>query len=117
MFHTNDPARPEVQINVVIPNVRGGILTVPASVVIGTMEVGDEVRRVLAVYDDAVQPRAVDRVTSTNPDKVAVRLLALRDLPAEPGPITAGVRVGGIEVSYESRFRSDTRRNPNTPRR
>jgi hypothetical protein len=102
-FHTNDPGRPEATIGVVVPEVTSGVATVPSSVVVGTVPVGREVRQILTILDDALKPRSVERVTSSNPERVTVRLLpadASHDLASQGGK---GVPIGRLEVVVDTR--------------
>lgn len=76
-FRTNDAARPEGIIALVVPRVTGGVHTVPNSVVVGQVQVGAHVRHVVDIWDDALTPRRVAAVTSSNPELAAVKLVSL----------------------------------------
>lgn len=104
-FRTNDPQQPTVHMDVLVTRVSGGVLTTPESVVFGTVPVGGKVRQFVDVWDPAVSPRAITRVTSTGLDRLTVRLLRDTDSPkrneANPkanGAKPLGVLVGRLEV-------------------
>lgn len=103
VFRTNDPTCPEAAIEVVVSRVTGGISSLPTGVVFGTVPVGDEARQVLKIYDAAVRPRTVERVTSTSPDRIDVCFLPL-DV-GSPGTREGllGVLIGRVEVVLRTR--------------
>lgn len=102
-FHTNDPTRPAVTIEVVVSKVRAGVHAAPASVVFGTVPVGAKVRNVFKVRDGAVDPRAIEQITSTNPGRFTARLL-----PVVPGEVATAEGesssvIGRVEVILETK--------------
>jgi hypothetical protein len=101
-FRTNDPNRPAGRINAVIAQVTGGVLPHPDTVVVGTVQAGTVVRYVVDVRDDAVSPRALDRVTSSQPERVTVRLLEVTKPDPEVGLVRSGVSIAQLEVSVNT---------------
>lgn len=97
-FRTNDPASPERSVRLVIPRVTGGVEPSPRSVVCGAVAVGSEVRRAIDLTDQASPPRPIDRVTSSNPSRVRVRMIP----PGPPGD-TRGKGVARLEVAVDTR--------------
>ncbi len=98
-FRTNDPTRPKADIAVVITRVTGGVFTVPTSVVFADVPVGTGARQVVEVRDFAVRPRKIQRVSSSDPDRLIVRLLEAESPgPAEEQP-AAGALIGRLEIS------------------
>lgn len=105
-FRTNDPARPTGHIEVVISRVTGGVHTSPPSLVVGHVTVGSVVKRILEVRDDAVAPRSLDRVTSSQPERVTVRRIeADAKTPADPAAV--GTRIAILEVTVDTRTPGD----------
>lgn len=95
-FRTNDPAAAERAVRLVVPRITGGVETLPRSVVCGTVPVGSVTHHQVDVTDEAVPPRPIERVTSSDPDRVRVTLLP-------PGPVdptaVRGVPVARLEVT------------------
>jgi hypothetical protein len=74
-FETNDPTHPVGQIRMLVRRVHRGIVACPDKVGLGTVRIGTRVRRVLELYDNSIDPRAVERVTSSQPDRITTKLL------------------------------------------
>jgi hypothetical protein len=72
-FLTNDPTHPEGQITLVFTTRTGGVQVRPGAVAFGTVPIGREARRTVEVSDPDLTPQTVARVTSADPDRVAVR--------------------------------------------
>jgi hypothetical protein len=101
-FRSNDPAQALGQIEAVVGPVSRGVSLSPAPVVFGTVPVGAEVRYVLDVRDTAVPPRAIERISSTRPSRVAVRLLPAAEGPRESESHPDGRVIGQVEVVVET---------------
>jgi hypothetical protein len=102
-FRTNDPTRPEVHIEAVVPKVTGAVTAAPTSVIFGTVPVGSAARQVFEVHDGAVQPRKVVKVVSTNPDRLTARLLpAVLDSIKTIGDSSDSL-IGRVEVILATR--------------
>ncbi len=93
-FHTNDPASPEHTVRLLISRVTGGVETSPKSVAIGSVAVGAKAVHVIDVTDESLTPRLIERVVSSAPDRVRVRLIP-RSSPNDP--------LARIEVEVDSR--------------
>lgn len=98
-FHSNDATRPQAAIEVFVSKVRAGVTTLPTSVGFGTMPIGGEARQVLDIFDGAVKPRVVERVVSTCPERVAVRLLPADGTLPESKDGSPGALIGRVEVT------------------
>ena len=100
-FRTNDPDKPTGQIDAVITQVTGGVFALPASVVVGTIKVGEKVRHVFDVRDDAVTPRALERVHSSQ-ERVKVRILDKSEADEPTGTVHSGVSIARVEVVVDT---------------
>lgn len=96
-FRTNDPHYPEASF-VARMQVAGGITVTPASVLFGSVSIGSESRQVLEVSDNAINPRHIIRVVSSNPNIFPARLLppVTEAKASKPGK---NVLLGRIEVT------------------
>jgi hypothetical protein len=101
-FRTNDPARPEAAIEIIIPRITGATTTVPASVVLGNVTAGTKPVHVVEIRDSAVRPRKVTNVASSNPDRVSARLLAPPEGPADQRYNDLGTLIARVEVAVQS---------------
>jgi hypothetical protein len=98
-FRTNDPDSPEWRLEVFVPRIIGGLVTVPRTVVLGTVLTGRTARQVLEVRDPNPEPQEIERVSTTHPDGLAARWLpAEGDERASASPV-AGAFLGRVEVS------------------
>jgi hypothetical protein len=77
LFHSNDPAHSNGQIDVTIPLVTGGVFAIPRAVVFGSLRVGERVKRVVDLYDAGTPGHQIATVRSSQEDRFKVRLLAL----------------------------------------
>jgi hypothetical protein len=98
-IRTNDPAAPEWRMEIFVPQVIGGVVTTPRSLVFGTLLAGKGAQQVLEVRDTNPTPRMVERVSSSHPDRVAVRWLPAEADAAAPTLRGAGKVLGQVEVS------------------
>ena len=98
-IRTTDPDSPEVTIGVVVSRVIGGVFAVPAHVPVGTVSVGQTMTRRFDLFDTADPPRAIERAVSTDPGRVAVKLLSPD--PAAVGPDGA-TPIGRLEVVVDA---------------
>jgi hypothetical protein len=101
-FRTNDPAEPAGRMEVVARCVSGSVSVTPPSVVFGTVATGAKVRQVVDVRDKSITPRHIERVVSTVPDRVRVRLLPSGDESHRTEPHPDGELIGQIEVVVET---------------
>jgi hypothetical protein len=74
-FRTNDPARPVAQIEAVVSRVWSGVACYPPSVVFETVPIGAAVTQIIEVRDTADPPRSIERLSTTDPDRVSLRML------------------------------------------
>ena len=102
VFRTNDPQKPNGLIEGVVSQVTGGVYTVPESIILGSLPVGAEIRRVFDVLDDAVAPRNVERVASSH-ERVKVNILDLSQASPALSKVHAGKRIAQIEVIIDTR--------------
>ncbi len=102
-FHTNDPSQPVGQIEAVVGPVSRGVSTNPGLINFGTVPLGTRIRSVLDVWDTATPPRVIERVTSTKPDRITVRLLPVphqsQVVPTDPED---GALIGRLEVIVDT---------------
>lgn len=101
-FRTNDPDHPEGRIEAVVRRVSGGVAAVPNPIVFGTVPAGTQVVHVIEVWDSALTPRVIDRVTSTNPDRVTAKLVPVTDQPGDASAQSVGTLIGRIEVAVDT---------------
>jgi hypothetical protein len=78
-FHSNDPEHPEGRIDLFIPCITGGISSHPRAVAFGNVAVGEQVRRVVDLYDARSFGRRIATVQSSHPDRFGVRLIELSE--------------------------------------
>lgn len=95
-FRTNDPVAPERVIRLLVPRVTGGVEAFPRSIVCGSLLTGQTGRHLVDVTDEAPASRQIERVVSSNPERVQVRVL-----PPEPqvAPEVRGKPVARLEVT------------------
>src|SRR6266446_3874664 len=72
VFRTNDPNRPSATIEAIISKLKGGVATVPASVVLGTVLRDGVANTLIAIYDGGVEKRGIEKVISTRPNRFHV---------------------------------------------
>jgi hypothetical protein len=101
-FRTNDPTRGSARIEAVVKCVSGGISSRPESVVFGTVLIGEKIRRFVLIRDDALKPRVIETVTSTQPERVAVTLIPFQEKSEPPDPTAIGTLIGKLEVIVDS---------------
>ncbi len=92
-FQTNDPQHPTGRIEAVVRRVSGGVHANPESLVFGTVPIGTKVRQLVEVRDNAVPPRVVERVVSTNAKRFTVQLLPVADPSDTSKPDSAANRL------------------------
>ncbi len=94
-FGTNDPTKPEGQINLVFRTRSGGARAYPTAIQFGGLPVGCQERQVVEVLDHDQPPQAVAGVVSSDPERVTVRWV-----PAEKGAERRddAVLLGRVEV-------------------
>ena len=103
-FRSNDATRPRAAVDVLVSKIQGGVTILPNSVGFGVLSVGSEGRQVLEVFDAAVEPRVIDRVVSSCPEQVAVRLLPVDGTsPQTKKAGEPGVLIGRVEVMTRAR--------------
>jgi len=108
-FQTNDPAHPRGRIEVVVSHVTAGFSIFPPSIFLGIVPIGAQVRHLLEVRDTAAIPRTIERVTSTMPDRLTVRLLPIEEMPVDNKPNPKGSLVGGIEMLVDTAMAGEIR--------
>lgn len=101
-FSTNDPNRPECEIRTVIGRVKSGVFLTPDTIVIGTVPVGGTIRRIVEVRDDALEPRAIAKISTGGSDRITVRRLELPTLDPSSGTIPQGRVIGRFEVAVDT---------------
>lgn len=100
-FQTNDPNQPEKRLEILIERVTGGVQTVPTDLIFGSMLVETTASREVRVYDVAATCRRIQRVESTDPNRLRVTLkpwVPKRELDE----IQPGHLVGVLEVTLSS---------------
>lgn len=106
-FRTNDPAQPTARITALVSRVLGGVYTSPESFPFGRLQVGQQARQIVEVRDLAVEPRVIDRVTSTDPDQLTVQLLPSDSIGPKATPDPKGTVIGRFEVVVKARSPAD----------
>jgi hypothetical protein len=106
-FQTNDPTQPVGRIEALVHSVSGGVSATPQSLVFGTVPLGTSIRPIVDVHDNALTPRTIERVTSTNPDRVSVRLRPDPGSVPSPGADPARIVIGRIEVVVDTATAGD----------
>lgn len=99
---SNDPARPFARIGVVIPTVTGRLATSPRDVVLGTVPVGERVRRVVDLFAVGTRASRVERVRGVPPDRFDVRLLDPPEYESGKADGPARKLVARLEVTARS---------------
>lgn len=103
-FATNDPAVPEVTVTVRAGRVRGGLTPLPGSCTFGHIPLGGKREQVVHLVDEAVAPRRVVSVMSSNPARVTARF-APGERPADlPNP---GHYLGVVTVTLDATAPAD----------
>jgi hypothetical protein len=102
-FHTNDPAHSEAQIEAVVPKITGGVFTRPANIVFGEVPVGGDSRQVLEVFDDAITPRRIRQASSSDPERLTVRVLPPPEDAFGPRTDKGDVLIGRLETVLSRR--------------
>jgi hypothetical protein len=92
-FGTNDPRRPEGQIDIVVSRIRG-IASSPAAVVFGNITLGQELTQTVALRDTEGKPLVVESVTCSDPDRLTARII-----PGGPPGVEAALNAAYVEVS------------------
>jgi len=102
-FRSNDPKQPLHAIEAVVAKVTAGVTTRPTSAIFGNVTTDGELRKVLDVFDAAIQPRAIARVASLDPDRVTVRALSTESGPGAPTNDPLGTWIGRVEVTAQTK--------------
>ncbi len=94
-FRTDDPARPEVTLAIRLRRIRSGAFSQPVAFAFGTTSAGQPVSKVVDIIDAVSPPRAVDRVATTNPERVRFTRLEVPEAEAATpgGRVVARVRI------------------------
>lgn len=98
-FRTNDPARPVQQVQLVVSRVRGGVYALPKAVVFGPLRVGEQVVRIIDLYDTGLTGRKVAAARSKQPERFTVRFVPLGPGEAPVANPSAGKLIGRLEVT------------------
>ena len=69
-FQTDDPARPEVTLAIRLRRIRAGAFSQPVAFAFGTVSADQPVFKVVDIIDAVSPPRAVDRVATSNPERL-----------------------------------------------
>lgn len=101
-FRTNDPSATDVSVEVAASRVIGGFTPLPGACNFGTVGVGTECRQMVHLVDEAVAPRPVAAVVSSNPARVRVTFSpsAGKDRPADV--TNPGYYLGTITVAIDT---------------
>jgi hypothetical protein len=97
-FRTNDPAHPQAEMEVTAM-VKGGVVCLPAFVDFGALPQDQATRTVVEIYDDAENPRRIDKVVSSLGSGFAARILPLSATEREKSDGESRRLVGKIEIS------------------
>jgi hypothetical protein len=99
-FETNDPRNPTGLISVIVARVKGGVHAVPEAISVGRVSLGSSVSRTVEIRDDAVNPREIDGVASSAPDRFSVRLVpGSRDTSDRT---QEGALLGKLEITLDT---------------
>ncbi len=99
-FSTNDPMKPEVEVQIQLTRITHGARATPEVIAIGTMPVGKSASYSVEIIDRSPTPRAVQRVAVTNPALVSATLL---QVPDHEAPVTGGRIVARLQVQVDAK--------------
>lgn len=97
-FRSNDPRHPQGFIEALVSRIRGGVITIPTSILFGTLTVGQQAKHLLSVYDGGQSNRQIQAVRSTQPERFRARLLTNTFSDPLNRHETAGRLIGQVEI-------------------
>jgi len=100
MLRTNDPNQPEVGLMLVVHRLTGGVSGVPSSISFGEVRLGQEEFEFVDIVDGAPSPRRLARVTSSDPSRFSVLLLATDHRVCLIDGQPAGTVIGRVKVGF-----------------
>jgi len=94
-FLTDDPVKREVTLPIILRRIRAGAFSLPVAFAFGTATVGQSAVKVVDIIDAFSPPRTVERVGTSNPERVKLTRLSVPEAEAATpgGRIVARVRV------------------------
>lgn len=81
---TNDPRQPEVRVDFIIDRVLGGYLSVPKTVVLGSISEGTVTSRTIKIYDSGQVTRRLKAAMSSHPATLVVGMVTHLDPEQTP---------------------------------
>jgi hypothetical protein len=96
-LRTNDPLHLEFKIDACVSKINGGVISDPATLIIGTVPVGSKQVSTVDVLDFSEIAREVERIECTHPERVTARLLPPRK-PVADRTANAARAIAAIEV-------------------
>jgi hypothetical protein len=100
-FRTNDPMRPHVKLEAIVPRVQGGLVASPTSLLFGTLPVGATSCQMIEFRDMRSPPRLVEEITPTNVDVVTIRRLSIEG--EDSFSATQGYLIARAEVTFTAK--------------
>jgi hypothetical protein len=97
-FQTNDPTQPECRMIATVKCTTGRVACHPRAVAFGSVPQNAKLTRFVDVWDVASPTCRIDRVSASNPDRIAVRVLREDEYDEEPEHEHVGMHVGRIEI-------------------
>ena len=102
-FQTSDQDTPEVGIDFAASRVIGGLTPIPGSCNFGSLPIGDKPLRTVHLVDEAVAPRKVTAVVSSNADRIQVTFIpSLLGAPMPMGVNNPGHYLGAIAITVDT---------------
>lgn len=101
-FLTNDPDRPEAEVNLRVRQIKAPIDLRPPDLNLSRLDPGRLHRFTVEVFDDPKHPRAITAVQSNLPECVRARFVPSGKGSAAEGAASSSVQLGRVEVEVES---------------
>ena len=101
-FQTTDPAAPEVGVEVASSRVIGGLTPLPGTCNFGSVAIGSDCRKIVHLVDEAVAPRKVTAVVSSDPDRIRVFFRPSPDGVMPADVTNRGHYLGSIAIAIDT---------------
>ncbi len=92
---TNDPLQPEVQVLITLKKMIHGSKAVPEVLALGTVSIGEPIRRIVDIVDRSPMPRTIQRIETTDGSTIRATQLPVpeNEAAAHGGRIIARIQV------------------------
>lgn len=98
-FRSNDPTQPSGSIRGIVRWIKGGVITVPRRIVFGKVPLGKKATQTFAVYDGRMDGRRIEKIVTSNADRLSVRQIAAPTGGEPPPSGEPGHLLGFFEVT------------------